>query len=149
MQAKLIYVYVDNSPLKLSADSRSAPTSFIMRRAPGHVQYNYCQDILFQSKRKESQLQVPSDLPRGCILFTLCCTHVWSTPIIMIMCLQISKCYLCSLPEWIGVVNAIWSNLPVLIMNESPSIVIVFFNVAPNQLCFNCSCSVLGGIPII
>ena len=48
----------------------------LLRRAPGHVQYNFSQDILFEQHQKEQSEErdvrrEEGFMPRGCILVTL------------------------------------------------------------------------------
>ena len=71
VQVKLISVAIDGRPL-LSDDvgvAKEGPEErlFLLRRAPGHVQYDFAQDVLFQTGQ-EAQAEPPSYLPRGCIL---------------------------------------------------------------------------------
>lgn len=65
-QVKLIHVYVDGSPLVGGDGKGNKGGGFLVRRAPGHVQYDFGQDILFRSQQK-TQEDGPTHLPRGCI----------------------------------------------------------------------------------
>ena len=69
---KLVYVAIDGCPLFLGAGEEreggegvDQERGFLVRRAPGHVQYDFAQDILFDCTPQMQE--PPTDLPRGCI----------------------------------------------------------------------------------
>ncbi len=76
---KLIHVVIDGSPLVLGGggereggegvvEEEERRRGFLVRRAPGHVQYDFAQDILFDQPTSQWTQEAPCDLPRGCIL---------------------------------------------------------------------------------
>ena len=78
-QVKLVYVYIDGNPVTTHTGGggkeegeREESTEirvFLMRRAPGHVQFDFAQDVLFEEPQLPMEpMEAPSSYPRGCIL---------------------------------------------------------------------------------
>ncbi len=74
---KTVHVFVDGKIMLCAADGHMSGDQWLLRRAPGHVLYNFSQDLIF-TKRKVQHLEQELGssentqcLPRGCILTSM------------------------------------------------------------------------------
>ena len=68
LQVKVVHVYVDGELL-------SPESGYLVRRAPGHVHYDFGQTIPFRGVDRPLTSETNEALPRGCII--LCIIYMY------------------------------------------------------------------------